>query len=95
MANAEHVGALIRQLMAEALVGVKGLVEIRGHGLMIGIELDRPCGELVGKALAAGVLINVTADKVIRFLPPLIFSENDAKELVDRSAPLIKDFLAA
>ncbi|MDP3440396.1 MAG: aspartate aminotransferase family protein [Azonexus sp.] len=95
MANAEHVGALIRQLMAEALAGVKGLVEIRGLGLMIGIELDRPCGELVGKALAAGVLINVTADKVIRFLPPLIFSENDAKELVDRITPLIKEFLAA
>jgi len=95
MANAERIGALIRSLMAEALAGVKGLVEIRGHGLMIGIELDRPCGELVGKALAAGLLINVTADKVVRFLPPLIFSENDARELVDRSAPLIKEFLAA
>jgi acetylornithine aminotransferase len=62
---------------------------------MIGIELDRPCGELDGKALAAGVLINVTSDKVIRFLPSLIFSENEAKELVDRTVPLIKDFLAA
>ena len=95
MANAERVGALIRQLMGEALAGIKGVVEIRGHGLMIGIELDRPCGELVGKALAAGLLINVTADKVVRLLPPLIFSENEAKELVDRSAPLIKEFLAA
>ncbi len=95
MANAERIGALVRSLMAEALAGVKGLVEIRGHGLMIGIELDRPCGELVGRALAAGLLINVTADKVVRFLPPLIFSENDARELVDRSAPLIKEFLAA
>lgn len=95
MANAERVGALIRQLMVDALAGCKGLVEIRGHGLMIGIELDRPCGELVGKALAAGVLINVTSDKVIRFLPSLIFSENEAKELVDRTVPLIKDFLAA
>jgi acetylornithine aminotransferase len=95
MANAECVGELIRKLFADALVGCKGLVEIRGHGLMIGIELDRPCGELVGKALAAGVLINVTSDKVIRFLPSLIFSENEAKELVDRTAPLIKDFLAA
>ena len=95
MANAECVGALIRKLFAAALAGCKGLVEIRGHGLMIGIELDRPCGELVGKALAAGVLINVTADKVIRFLPSLIFSENEAKELVDRTVPLIKDFLAA
>ena len=94
MANAERIGALIRQLMAEALTGVKGLTEIRGHGLMIGIELDRPCGELVGKALAAGLLINVTADKVVRLLPPLIFGEAEARELVDRLAPLIKDFLA-
>jgi acetylornithine aminotransferase len=94
MANAERIGALIRQLMAEALAGVKGLTEIRGHGLMIGIELDRPCGELVGKALAAGLLINVTADKVVRLLPPLIFGEAEARELVDRLAPLIKDFLA-
>lgn len=95
MANAERVGAVIRSLMAEALAGTKGVVDIRGHGLMIGIELDRPCGELVGQALAAGLLINVTADKVIRFLPPLIFSEHDARELVNRCAPLIKDFLAA
>lgn len=95
MANAEWVGALIRRLAAESLSGVAGVVDIRGHGLMIGIELDRPCGELVGKALAAGLLINVTADKVIRFLPSLIFSENDARELVDRITPLIKDFLAA
>lgn len=95
MANAERIGALIRALMAEALAGEKGVVEIRGHGLMMGIELDRPCGVLVGKALAAGLLINVTADSVIRLLPSLIFSENEAKELVDRMAPLIKDFLAA
>ena len=95
MANAECIGALIRQLMAEALVGVKGVQEIRGHGLMIGIELDRPCGELVGQSMAAGVLLNVTADKVIRLLPALVFGEKEARELVDRVAPLIKDFLAA
>jgi acetylornithine aminotransferase len=95
LANAAKVGALIRQLFGEALAGVKGLVDIRGHGLMIGIELDRPCGELVGKALAAGLLINVTGDKIIRLLPSLIFSESDARELVERTAPLIKDFLGA
>ncbi len=95
LANAAHIGALIRQLFAEALTGVAGVKDIRGHGLMIGLELDRPCGELVGKALAAGVLINVTADSVIRFLPPLIFSESDARELVDRVTPLIKAFLAS
>lgn len=95
LANAAKVGALIRQLFGEALAGVKGLVDIRGHGLMIGIELDRPCGELVGKALAAGLLINVTGEKIIRLLPPLIFSESDARELVERTAPLIKEFLGA
>lgn len=92
--NAARIGALIRQGFAEALAGIDGVVEIRGHGLMIGIELARPCGELVGQALAAGLLINVTADTVVRFLPPLTFTENDARELVDRVAPLIKAFLA-
>ena len=95
LANAKNVGALIRQGMAEALAGVAGLVEIRGHGLMIGIELDRPCGELVTKGLDAGLLINVTGEKIVRLLPPLIFSEADARELVERLAPLIKDFLGA
>lgn len=95
LANAAQMGALIRQLFGEALAGVKGVVDIRGHGLMIGLELDRPCGALVGKALEAGLLINVTAECVIRFLPPLIFSERDARELVERCAPLIKEFLAA
>jgi len=95
LANAAKIGALIRQLFGEALAGVSGLVDIRGHGLMIGIELDRPCGELVGKALAAGLLINVTGDTIVRLLPPLIFSESDARELVERTAPLIKEFLGA
>ena len=95
LANAATIGALIRQLFGEALAGVKGLVDIRGHGLMIGIELDRPCAELVGKALEAGLLINVTGEKIIRLLPPLIFSQSDARELVERTAPLIKEFLGA
>jgi acetylornithine/N-succinyldiaminopimelate aminotransferase len=92
--NAERIGALIRQLFAASLAGVPGVVEIRGQGLMIGVELDRPCGELVVKGLAAGLLINVTADKVVRMLPPLNFSEKEAHELVDRCTPLIKAFLA-
>lgn len=95
MAHAEKIGALIRARFAEALAGESGVVEIRGLGLMIGIELDRPCAALVGQALEAGLLINVTADKVVRLLPSLIFSEQDACDLVDRTAPLIKAFLAA
>ena len=93
MAAAERVGARIRSGIAAALVGVAGIVDIRGQGLMIGIELDRPCSELITKALAAGLLINVTADKVVRLLPPLVFTESEADELVQRLAPLIKEFL--
>ena len=87
------VGAAIREDLAQALAGCKGLVTIRGQGLMIGIELDRPCGELVVRGLDAGLLINVTADKVVRLLPPLTFSIDEARELVSRLARLIRDFL--
>ncbi|MDR1063552.1 MAG: aspartate aminotransferase family protein [Azoarcus sp.] len=92
--NAAKVGEEIRAGLAKALAGMAGVVEIRGRGLMIGIELDRPCGELVERALDAGLLINVTAGSVIRLLPALIFSSGDAKTLVDRLAPLIRGFLS-
>ena len=95
MARAEQLGAALRQDFAEALDGVSGLVEIRGQGLMIGIELDRPCGELVKLALEAGLLINVTADTVVRLLPSLVFTDAEAKELVTRLSALIRDFLTA
>ncbi|GHU06394.1 acetylornithine aminotransferase [Betaproteobacteria bacterium] len=91
--NAVSVGQAIRAGFAEALAGVAGVVEIRGRGLMIGIELDRPCAELVTRALDAGLLINVTAGNVIRLLPALVFSESDAKALVDGLTPLIREFL--
>src|SRR5690554_558865 len=91
--NAIKVGEAIRSGLARALDGVAGVVDIRGQGLMIGIELDRPCGELVGRALDAGLLINVTAGSVVRLLPPLTFTEDDAAHLVDRLAPLVRDFL--
>ncbi len=68
--------------------------EIRGKGMMFGIELDRPCGELVTKALDAGLLINVTANNVIRLLPPLILDEKEADEIVDRVCRLINEFAA-
>jgi acetylornithine aminotransferase len=60
---------------------------------MIGIELDRPCGDLVGQACEAGLLISVTADRVIRLLPPLILSTTEAREVVTRLVPLVKRFL--
>ncbi|WP_291992285.1 aspartate aminotransferase family protein [Candidatus Accumulibacter sp. ACC003] len=88
------VGDLIREGLAQALVGQSGVVDIRGQGLMIGVELDRPCGELVNQALALGLLINVTDDKVVRLLPPLTFSADEARELVSRLGALIGDFLA-
>ncbi|WP_153112051.1 aspartate aminotransferase family protein [Propionivibrio limicola] len=94
LANALYIGKLIRDGLADTLSDVKGIVEVRGHGLMIGIELTRPCGELVNKALDAGLLINVTADTVVRLLPALNFTASDGRELVVRLAALIRDFLA-
>ncbi|MBL8398775.1 MAG: aspartate aminotransferase family protein [Candidatus Accumulibacter sp.] len=95
LANALTVGELIRRELAAALAGCAGVVDIRGQGLMIGIELDRPCTDLVTRALAAGLLINVTADKVVRLLPPLTFNTEDARELVVRLSAVIRDFFAA
>jgi len=69
-------------------------VEIRGQGLMLGIALAKPCGALVGLALEQGLLINVTADTVVRLLPSLIFSQADAQQLLDKLCPLITDFLS-
>ena len=93
--NASARGTQIREGLAAALDGVAGVTDIRGDGLMIGVELDRPCGELVGLALEAGVLINVTAERVVRLLPPLTFTDADAKSLIAALAPLIRKFLSA
>ena len=93
MENAVKTGAIIREGMAAALSATPGLKQIRGMGLMLGIELDRPCGELVDIARDAGLLINVTVENVIRLLPPLVLSEAEAKEIVERLASLVKTFL--
>ena len=68
--------------------------EIRGQGLLIGIELDRPCGDLVKQALEQKFLINVTSDNVVRLLPPLVMSRAEADELCRKLAALIQAFLA-
>ncbi len=93
--NAARMGELIRAELRAALAGVAGVVEVRGMGLMIGVELDRPCGDLVRHALDAGLLINVTAERVIRLLPPLVIREPEARELVALLAPLVRRFLGA
>ena len=94
MANAAAVGARLHAGLAEGLKGVAGVTEIRGQGLMVGIELDRPCGALLGQAAEAGLLISVTADSVIRLVPPLILSAAEADEMVAILVPLVRAFLA-
>jgi len=93
MENAARVGAALRAGLERELGGVAGVSEIRGAGLMIGIELDRPCGVLLQRAMEAGLLLSVTADSVIRLVPPLILSEAEAAEIVRILAPLVKAFL--
>jgi acetylornithine aminotransferase len=93
--NAAARGAQIRAGLARELHAHAGVRAIRGQGLMIGIELDRPCGELVRQALAARLLINVTQDSVIRLLPPLVIDAREADEIVARLAPLVRSFVHA
>lgn len=92
--NASRVGAHLRGALARELGALKGVVEIRGQGLMIGVELDRNCGVLTQRAADAGLLISVTADTVVRLLPPLIVTEKQADDIVAILAPLVKGFLA-
>lgn len=91
--NARVRGEAIRSGLRAAFAGVHGVVDVRGEGLMIGIELDRPCGELVAVARDAGVLINVTADTVIRLVPPLIYGQAEVAELVGAVSAIVKNYL--
>ena len=92
--HAGRIGELLQRTLERELAGTPGFVEVRGKGLMLGIVLDRPCGELVGQALEAGLVLNVTAERVVRLLPPLIFSEADVQALCERLVPLLRRFLA-
>ena len=95
LANAQNVGAHLRQALAKAFAGMPGVKEIRGQGLMIGIELDRPCGAIMNLALEAGLLLSVTADNVIRLVPALVITTAEADEIVAILAPLVQKFLAS
>jgi acetylornithine aminotransferase len=92
--NAATVGAHLKAELGKALLGTPGVREVRGQGLMLGIELEKPCGVLTARALEAGLLINVTRDRVVRLLPPLILTAAEADEIVKILVPLIKAFNA-
>jgi acetylornithine aminotransferase len=94
MANAVEMGNFMRDELRAHLSGVPGVKDVRGVGMMIGVELAFPCAELVSRALAAGLLINVTADTVVRLLPPLIYTRNEARNVVEMLVPLIQEFAA-
>ncbi|MBC7731930.1 MAG: aspartate aminotransferase family protein [Bacteriovorax sp.] len=94
LANAATVGAALKGGLERELAGVAGVAQIRGQGLMLGIELDRPCGEILGLAANAGLMLSVTADRVIRLVPPLILSLDEAAQIVAILCPLIKTFLS-
>ena len=92
--HASKMGALINKEFTKHLKDYPQVKVIRNLGLMIGIELDHPCGDLTKLALNEGLLINVTAEKVIRLLPPLVINDMEAKELAERLSQVIKNFLA-
>lgn len=95
VARADSLGRRISQSFEQELRDVPGFVRLRGQGLMLGIELDRPCTELVAQAREEGLIINVTAGNVIRLLPPLILTDAQADDMVRRLTPLIRTFLGA
>jgi acetylornithine/N-succinyldiaminopimelate aminotransferase len=92
--NAATVGDHIKASLLNEFEGLSGVKDVRGQGLMIGIELDRPCGVILNRACDAGLLLSVTADSVIRLVPPLILTIAEADEIVAILAPLVKAFLA-
>ena len=91
-ARAAELGTIMLARFKAELGGLKEVIEVRGKGLMIGIELARPCAELVARSLERRLLINVAAEKVVRLLPPLIISDAEMNEIVDVVCALIKDF---
>jgi acetylornithine aminotransferase len=94
LAHARAMGDRLRGHLQSGFAGVAGVREIRGAGLMLGIELDRPCGELLRRALDAGLLISVTADSVVRLLPPLVIQPAEIDQVAEILVPLVRAFLA-
>jgi acetylornithine aminotransferase len=94
MGNAARMGHYLADAFKREFANEAGVKDIRGQGLMIGIELDRPCGAIMQRALDAGLMLSVTADTVVRLLPPLIITQAECDELISILVPLIKTFLA-
>jgi acetylornithine aminotransferase len=92
--NSARVGAHLKARLEKDLLSLPGVKEIRGQGLMLGIELNKACSVLTQRAADAGLLISVTADSVIRLVPPLIMTEAEADEVADILLPLIHSFLS-
>jgi len=93
--NATEVGAYLKQALQTQLGHLAGVKEVRGQGLMIGVELEKPCSVLTERAAHAGLLLSVTADSVIRLVPPLIITKQEADEVMSRLVPLVREFLAS
>jgi acetylornithine/N-succinyldiaminopimelate aminotransferase len=91
--RAAQLGDAMRTGLRDGLADLAGVVAVRGRGLMIGVELDRPCAQLVADALAEGVLLNVTAERVIRLLPPLILDDAQAEQIVATVVRIVRAFL--
>src|SRR2546427_752687 len=94
LAHTTKVGDHLKATLQKELADVKGVVDVRGQGLIIGIELNKPCGALLGRGAEAGLLFSVTADTVVRLVPPLIMTEAEADEVVPKLKPLIMQFLS-
>ena len=94
LAHTTKVGDHLKATLQKELADVKGVVDVRGQGLIIGIELNKPCGALLGRGAEAGLLFSVTADAVVRLVPPLIMTEAEADEVVAKLKPLIVQFLS-
>ena len=89
MERAERMGEMLRLALAEALHGRAAISRIRGKGLMVGVQFNLPRGDLVGRALARGLLVNVAAGNVLRLLPPLIIGEQEVQRIVKTIAELV------
>lgn len=92
--NAAQVGAYLKSALERELGQLPGVKEVRGKGLMLGIELERPCGVLLERAANAGLLMSVTADNVVRLVPPLTITPAEADEILAKLVPLVQAFLA-